>query len=95
MILPRFGPHEDPGPDFAALLRLSTAGASETAGSGIAGLGVAGSVAAAGNFGGAGAPVAAGGSLLAESVRHGTTCVSVRFAAGWCSPVTAGPLPVT
>ena len=31
MILPRFGQHDDPGPDFAALLRLTTADSAVTA----------------------------------------------------------------
>ena len=59
MILPRFGPHDDPGPDFAALLRLATSGSAVT----LPGV------------------VPAGGSALDE-VRHGTTCVSVRYADG-------------
>ena len=59
MILPRFGPHDDPGPDFAALLRLATSGSAVT----LPGV------------------VPAGGSVLDE-VRHGTTCVSVRYADG-------------
>ena len=59
MILPRFGPHDDPGPDFAALVRLATSGSAVT----LPGV------------------VPAGGSVLDE-VRHGTTCVSVRYADG-------------
>ena len=62
MTLPRFGPHDDPGPDFAALLRRTA-------------LGGPGPVPAT-----AGGP--AGGPAGFDGVRHGTTCVSVRYASG-------------
>ena len=57
MILPRFGSNDDPGPNFAALLRLTTPDA---------------------GLAGAAAPV----GPLAGEVRHGTTCVAVRYADG-------------
>ena len=59
MTLPRFGPRDDPGPNFAALLRLTNPDA--------------------GPLGGA---IESSGSLLANEVRHGTTCVAVRYARG-------------
>ena len=61
MTLPRFGPSEDPGPDFAALLRLTAPDANALT---------------------AGAAMAGSRSVLPDEIRHGTTCVSIRFAGG-------------
>ncbi len=69
MSLPRFGPHDDPGPSFAALLRrtgASAAAAYSAAGSGFA----------------LGDPGAKAASPAAVDAPHGTTCLAVRYSGG-------------
>ena len=75
MTLPLFGAGDDPGPDFAALLRRT---------------GRAEPVGLPGPLPGAGGPLPGGknpftgteGSLLGGEVRHGTTCLAIRCADG-------------
>ncbi|MCY4176112.1 MAG: proteasome subunit beta [Acidimicrobiaceae bacterium] len=66
MSLPRFGPHDDPGPSFAALLRRTGAAAHSAAGSGFA----------------LGDPGAKAASPAAVDAPHGTTCLAVRYSGG-------------
>lgn len=85
MTLPVFGAGDDPGPDFAALLRRT---------------GRAGPATLPGPLPGAQGPLAgakgpfpgAEGSLYGAEIRHGTTCLAVRCAGG---VVMAGDRRVT
>lgn len=68
MTLPVFGAGDDPGPDFAALLRRT---------------GRAGPATLPGPLPGAQGPFpGAEGSLYGAEIRHGTTCLAVRCAGG-------------
>ncbi len=85
MTLLRFAPHEDPGPDFAALLRRSAFDKSRSVADGAGAFGTAGVggvLGAAGVTGASTASATAAASLLSEEIRHGTTCVSVCYGGG-------------
>ncbi len=66
MNLPRFGPHDDPGPSFAALLHRTTADRSTSAGSA--------------DFANLAGLAALADSTV--DVPHGTTCLAVRYNGG-------------
>lgn len=74
MILPRFDPSDDPGPNFAALLRRTSV-LDSTA---IAGAGIPPSD----GKGSPGRHVLSSGTDFLSEVRHGTTCVAVRYSTG-------------
>ena len=85
MTLPVFGAGDDPGPDFAALLRRTGRAGPATLPGPLPG--------AKGPLPGAQGPLlGAEGSLYGAEIRHGTTCLAVRCAGG---VVMAGDRRVT
>lgn len=85
MTLPVFGAGDDPGPDFAALLRRTGRAGPATLPGPLPG--------AQGPLSGAKGPFpGAEGSLYGAEIRHGTTCLAVRCAGG---VVMAGDRRVT